>query len=248
MGCMCAKSEPLSSASNGGLGIQNKVYDGPKPVLYYLSASPPCRSVLVTARQIGLDLDIRTVNILAGEHLAEDFVKLNPEHTIPTLDDGGFVLWESRAICTYLVTKYAARDDLYPKDEKKRAMVDRRLYFDATTLYGAIISLTKPIIMRVETQATEAKKKPVLDALQQLEKYLADSAWVAGDSLTVADTVIVASVASAQAIGVDLAQYPNIAGWFERCKTQLRGFQENAEGAAMYGQFVQSLLGAPAFP
>ena len=43
----------------------------------------------------------------------------------------------SRAIITYLANQYGKDDSLYPKDPKKRALVDQRLYFDACTLYKA---------------------------------------------------------------------------------------------------------------
>lgn len=61
---------------------------------------------------------------------------------MPTLKDGDFVMWESRAIATYLVdAKFPSGNSLYPKNLEKRAIVDQRLYFDAGTFYPSIRSI-----------------------------------------------------------------------------------------------------------
>lgn len=45
------------------------------------------------------------------------------------------VILFSRAIIMYLAEKYGKDDSLYPKDVKKRALVNQRLFFDIGTLY-----------------------------------------------------------------------------------------------------------------
>lgn len=131
--------------------------------LYYMSLSAPCRAVLLTAKMAGVEVNLKTVNLMAGEHMKPEFLKINPQHTVPCLDDSGFVLTESRAICAYLANKvkldkfefflmrnittefenffwgekYGKNDNLYPKEPKDRALVDQRLYFDLGVFYAS---------------------------------------------------------------------------------------------------------------
>jgi glutathione S-transferase len=68
--------------------------------------------------------------------------QINPFHTVPTLQDEDFTIWDSHAINAYLVDKHADDDSLYPKDLQKRAVVDQRLHFDSHVLsarLGAIL-------------------------------------------------------------------------------------------------------------
>lgn len=46
-----------------------------------------------------------TLNILANEHKSGEFPKINPQTCVPTILDGDFMLWESKAILIYLATK-----------------------------------------------------------------------------------------------------------------------------------------------
>jgi glutathione S-transferase len=82
-------------------------------------------------------------------------IQINPGHTVPTIVDNGFALWESRAIAQYLCNKYAADSDLYPKDPKERANVDRMLNFDIS-LYT---SMREALVINKSTTFSKLNKK-----------------------------------------------------------------------------------------
>jgi len=109
--------------------------------LYYNLGSPPSRAVLQTIRVLGLDVEVKHVDLFKQEHLLPDFVKLNPLHQVPLLVDGDVIIAESRAIQAYLVNSRQPGSDWYPSDPVARALVDQRLYFDATNFFENIISI-----------------------------------------------------------------------------------------------------------
>ncbi|BES94430.1 unnamed protein product [Nesidiocoris tenuis] len=192
---------------------------------YYTPGSAPCRNVLLAAKAIGLDLNLKFLDLMKGEHLTPEFIKINPQHCVPTLVDDGLVLLESRAIMTYLASKYGKDDSLYPKDPKKRAVVDQRLYFDMGTFYLRFGELYYPMIFG-GAPYDEEKAKKLDEAYKFLDLYLGQSEWAAGDNLTIADLALVASVSTAEACDWDVNKYPNIAKWYAKCKTSIPGYAE----------------------
>ncbi|KAL1444551.1 hypothetical protein MTO96_029766 [Rhipicephalus appendiculatus] len=75
--------------------------------LYNWPGSPPCGFVLAVAKQLGLQLDVKNVNLATKEQLSEQYLKINPFHKVPALEDDGFIVYESAAIVYYLLRKYA---------------------------------------------------------------------------------------------------------------------------------------------
>lgn len=45
--------------------------------LYYFPPSPPSRAVLLTAKVVGVDLNLKSVNIAKGEQMAPHYVKVS---------------------------------------------------------------------------------------------------------------------------------------------------------------------------
>lgn len=46
------------------------------PVLYYLPPSPPCRAVLLLGKLLGIDFDLKPVDVLQGDQFKSDFVEV----------------------------------------------------------------------------------------------------------------------------------------------------------------------------
>jgi glutathione S-transferase len=92
-------------------------------------------------RTLKIDVEVKNVNLLAGEQKKEDFTKINPVAKVPVLIDGDFTLSESRAILAYLVNSRKPGDKLYPTDAKQRAVIDQRMYYDATVFFPALVGI-----------------------------------------------------------------------------------------------------------
>lgn len=103
-----------------------------KLTLYFTPGSPPARAVLLFIRYLGIDVEVKTLNLLKKEQYAPEYLKLNPTHQVPLLVDGDFVLAESRAILQYLANTFKPGTDVYPSAPKARAIVDHRLNYDFT--------------------------------------------------------------------------------------------------------------------
>lgn len=209
---------------------------------YYSLPSAPCRSVIMTAKALNIDLNLIETNIMGGDHLKPEFIKLNPQHTIPTINDNGFSLWESRAIIIYLVEKYASPSKayLYPKEPKQRAIVNQRLFFDMGTLFQRWYDYFVPQFLQ-KLPADPEKFKKMEEAVELLNKFLEANEWVAGDKMTVADIALVSSVSTYEAGGFDLTNYPNVARWLEHCKKVVPGYEENQKGIDLMKGFFHKL-------
>lgn len=206
--------------------------------LYYHPLSPPSRSVMLTAKAVGVDLNLKKLDIMKGEHMTPEFLAINFQHTVPTFIDGHIKLWESRAICSYLASQYGKDDTLYPNNPRARCMVDARLYFDMGTLYRRWADYAYPAVRGMKPDPEKLEK--VHEALGWLNNFLMEYTFAAGNKVTVADHCLVSSVSTMEAAGIELDKYTRITRWLKRCKTVMPGYQEaNAEGAEYFGNFLK---------
>lgn len=206
-----------------------------KLVLYGVEASPPVRACKLTLDALGLQYEYRLVNLLAGEHKTKEFSLKNPQHTVPVLEDDGKFIWESHAICAYLVRRYAKSDDLYPKDYFKRALVDQRLHFESGVLFqGCIRNIAIPLFYKNITEVPRSQIDAIYEAYDFLEAFIGNQAYLCGPVITIADYSVVSSVSSLVGLAaIDTKRYPKLNGWLDRMAAQPNYQSLNGNGAQM---------------
>jgi len=129
--------------------------------LYYTILSPTSRSVLLVARAIGIEFELKDVDLQKGENLTPEFLKMNPQQSVPVIVDNGHhgaIIVDSHAIAAYICDNYAKDDQLYPRDSVKRAHINTGLHFDTAYLFSQFNNLYEEIF---EHGATEIPKKKI---------------------------------------------------------------------------------------
>ncbi|KAL7737317.1 hypothetical protein ACLKA6_012933 [Drosophila palustris] len=212
-----------------------------KIALYGVDASPPVRACKLTLAALGLPYDFVVVNIMEREHLSEAYLKKNPQHTVPMLEDDGACIWDSHAIICYLVSKYAKDDSLYPKDLLKRAVVDQRLYFESGVVFAnALRSVTVGLIRGI-TVVPKERIQAIVEVYEFVETFLKDHDYIAGDHLTIADFSVVSTVSSLPVIvEIDPAKYVKLTAWIKRLE-KLPYYSQNSVGVQQFFGLIKNL-------
>ncbi|XP_022827535.1 glutathione S-transferase 1-like [Spodoptera litura] len=210
-------------------------------IIHKTDVSPPARATLILVDLLGLKIETREVNLPTRQQFNPEYLEKNPLHTVPLLEDDGLVLQDSHAIMIYLMSKYGIEhESLYPKDLAARAIVNQRLFFDASILFPrlktVIYSTVKHGIPMTEAQETDIK-----ECYDVAEKYLTDQ-YIAGDTLTLADISCVTTISSLDCIVPIHSKYRRLHDWWSRLKKEPWYQKINQPGLALFGRFIKGFL------
>ncbi|XP_045538121.1 glutathione S-transferase 1 [Papilio machaon] len=212
--------------------------------LYKSDASPPVRAVLMTIEAANIpNVEMIDVNVLEGDHLKEEYLKMNPQHTIPTLQDDDFYIWDSHAIAVYLLTKYSNNTTLYPSDPKQRAIINQRLHFDSGILFPNLRAVIEPLFYKGEKSFKQESLDKIKSGYEFSEKFLTKR-WIAGDEFTLADIFFLASIRSSIEVQpIDSEEFPKLTDWLNRCKELDCHKKVNEPGSIIFRNSIRRLLG-----
>jgi glutathione S-transferase len=185
------------------------------------AASSNVQKVLWCCGELDLPFERRDLAGPFGGNRAPEYLALNPNGLVPTVDDDGFILWESNAIVRYLAAKYGgAKRGLYPTDLAHRADAERWMDWQQTTLAAPMGVLFRALLRKpaepMEPAALDAARAKAAASWEMLDRALADRACISGADLTVADIALGNAIHRWKRLPIERPAMQNLDAWYAR--------------------------------
>lgn len=178
------------------------------------------KKALWCLEELGLPYERMDAGMQYGVVNTPEYRKMNPNGRVPTLEDDGFVLWESHSIVRYLCAKHSM-GKLCPADLQVRADAERWMDW-AFTFQNAMRDVFWGLIRtppeKRDAKAIAAGTKASHELAGILEGVLAGRACVAGEEFTMGDIPIGCEVQRYLRVPIERPAWPHLEAWFERLR------------------------------
>jgi glutathione S-transferase len=172
------------------MGSQQMERKGRMIKIWGRRTSSNVQKVLWCCDELGLDYEQVDLGGPFGGTDTAEYRKLNPNGLVPTIEDGGFVLWESNAILRYLADKYGA-GRLSPAAPEGRAEADRWMCWEQSTLTPAVWPVFNAMVRSPEDRREQAQlardMAKAAATLAILDHHVAGRPYLAGDDFSIGD-------------------------------------------------------------
>jgi glutathione S-transferase len=176
------------------------------------------KKVLWAVEELGLKYQRIDAGMEHGVTKTPEYMKMNPNSLVPTIEDDGFVLWESHSIVRYLCAKHGA-GTLWPTDLKARADVERWMDW-AFTLQNAMRAVFWGLIRtppeKRDAKAIEEGRQKSAALLAVPERTLSERPYLGGAGFTMADIPLGCEVQRWMRVPIERPAYPAVEAWFGR--------------------------------
>merc|ERR1712137_880450 len=188
--------------------------------LFYHPNSPPCRVVWSFLLENHIQCKLELVNLFQDEQLDEAYKALNPAHSVPTLVENRFVLYESCAIVRYLASSQNnVAKNWYPSDVKEKALVNQFISWSRVHIKDSVNLFLNEVLWKplkgipVDVDEQEKQRENLKNNLQILERSLNDRTSLVGSKVSLCDLVIAEELVNLELIDFDYDELVNIQQW-----------------------------------
>jgi glutathione S-transferase len=176
------------------------------------------KKALWAMEELRLDYHRIDAGMQFGVNQTPEYLKMNPNGLVPTIDDDGFVLWESHAIVRYLAAKHGA-GTLWPTDPKVRADADRWMDWAFTFLAAfrpVFWGLVRTPVEKRDTKAIEEGRKKCAELLAIPDRALDGKSFLAGEAFTMGDIPLGCHVQLWMRLPIERPAHAHLTAWFNR--------------------------------
>ncbi|HYM31259.1 MAG TPA: glutathione S-transferase [Candidatus Cybelea sp.] len=181
------------------------------------------QKALWCADELGLAYERTDIGGPFGGNKEPAYLKLNPNGLVPTIEDDGFVLWESNTVVRYLSAKHGL-GSLCPADIRARADVERWMDWQLSTINPGMTQIfwgwirTPP--EKRDLAAMEAARVSLSELWARLDGHLRDRAFVGGGAFTMGDIPVGALAYRWFNLPIERPNLPALKAWYERLATR----------------------------
>lgn len=177
------------------------------------------QKVLFCCAELNLPFERTDAGMQFGVNKTPEYKAMNPNGLVPTIDDDGFVLWESHAIVRYLARKHGM-GTLWPQDAQRAADADRWMDWYHTTLWpqlGPVFwnLIRTPADQRNMTLVEEYRQK-LIGSFGIVDAQLARGAYMAGDAFSMGDIPMAIAAWRWFNLAIERPTLPNLDRWYAR--------------------------------
>jgi GST-like protein len=196
------------------------------PIQLYYWPTPNGWKISIALHEMGLPFDLNLVDITKGDQFRPDFLKLSPNNRMPAIidpdgpDNAPIILFESGAILQYLARKTGM---FYGNSERDRIEIDQWLMWQMGGV-GPMAGQAHHFLKyapnmeppQVLPYAQGRYRGEVARLYGVLDRRLADREFICGE-YSIADMAVWPWASLWEGQQQDLAEFPNMAAWLERC-------------------------------
>lgn len=187
--------------------------------IYGVKTSSNVQKVLWCCGELGLAFEREEIGGSFGKNRSPEYLALNPNGLVPTIDDDGFVLWESNVIVRYLSAKHGM-GTLCPADVQTRADIERWMDWQQTALTPHMGVLFRAMLRQPPDKIPEEQVRTAVqkagDNWRILDARLSDRPFVGGAALGMGDIALGNAVHRWFKLPIERADLRHVKRWYER--------------------------------
>ena len=180
--------------------------------------------------ELGIEYKRHNVGGSFGGLDTEEYGKMNPNRLVPTINDNGFILWESYAIIRYLCGQYG-QGSLWPDDPQQAALADQWMEWTNSRFMSTFFPIFWNLIRTPKDQQNADKiiesAKATGKLLQIVEQNLQGKDYLAGNNLTMGDIPLGSMMFKYYTLGIERPSLPNIERWYASL-CERKAYKDNA--------------------